>query len=628
MLEFQPRSPSPDQTREPPAQAPARVPAAPAMSPARVLALQRSAGNAAVSRALGARTLARFVGTEHAELGNTTGTSIDLGNGVVLTWGEIVALAGDEYATVEELIADTKTDEGKARLRAALEHDGIPGAIAGTLPAPTPAQRSAHEAKYIQLAMSNIAHFPDGGEALNAWASYHAAAVELAVQAGLANDPSGMPLAYANEAFGEHFLTDCFSGGHIRTPRRQIVEFYTRTFAPRVATPLLANLRTRLIEALVAEASPQTSVPDWKLRDKIAGRVNPGIDNAIAAAGGMPKLTEFIGLGVAGAISGAMHDKEGEDGVMVASDDHPEPWRAYGDKGLHKSPVSREQATKAIAEAKAQVDEAFLFGQEEGATRDTVVATDTPPARVHFGFNSSALTGEATGAVSTAAAYMAYRPETVVRITGHTDPIGSDAANEVLGKARADAVASALTARGVEPGRVTAESMGEKALVTADPKQYSRDRRADLGWASDAAAAAGNGAQPSDQERSTQRAMEKAQERADAALVLRFVPRTVEERAGGASVPGGNAELPDWHWGRLDAGFRATVDDWIRSMVGTKLETALDGVAQLDAVTETVPITGTVITVNPRDRAKEIVRALMAAPTQQLGDLMGEAPGP
>jgi outer membrane protein OmpA-like peptidoglycan-associated protein len=293
---------------------------------------------------------------------------------------------------------------------------------------------------------------------------------------------------------------------------------------------------------------------------------------------------------------------------------------------LHKSPVSHEQATKAIAEAKAHVDEAFLFGQEEGATRDTVVATDSPPVRVHFAFNSSALTAEATNAVSTAAAYMAYRPESVVQITGHTDPIGSDGDNQLLGQARADSVASALRARGVEPGRVTADSMGEKALVTADPKQYSRDRRADFGWASDGAAS--NGAQPSDEERSTLRAMTKAQERADTELVLRFVPRTVEERAGGASVPGGNAELPEWHWGQLDASFRGTVDDWIRSMVGTKLESALDGVAALDTVTETVPITGTVITVNPRDRAKEIVRALMAAPTQELGNLMGETPGP
>ena len=617
-----------DRKRESETQNSAAVRIAPTVSCISIFELHRSAGNAAVSRLLrpwgssGVPRLARFVGTEHRELGNTTGTNIDLGNGVVLTWGEIVALAGDEYATLEDLIEDTKTEPGKARLRAALEHDGIPGAVAATLPKPSPTQLKAQETKFITLAMTNVAHFPDGG-ALDAWASHHATAIELAVQAGLANDPSGMPLAYANEAFGEHFLTDCFSGGHIRTPRGQIVDFYTQTFAPRVAEPLLTNLRTRLIEALVREASPQTALPDSILRSKIAAKVNPGIDRAVEKAGGMAKVTEFIGLGVAGAISGAMHDKEGAEGVMVASDDHPDAWRAYGDKDLAKSPTSKEQATKAIAEAKAQVDDAFLIGETEAVTRATVGA-ENPPTRVHFAFNSSLLGGDAPGAVEAAATYMAYRPEAVVQITGHTDPIGSAADNRVLGQARADAIMTALTGRGVEKGRVHADSMGKTALLTTNAKEYSRNRRADFAWATGVAGPGGT--QPTDTERATGRAMSNAQARADTALVFRFVPRPVEENAK-ATVPGGNTELPEWHWGKLDSSFRALVDDWIRSMVGTKLEKELDGVTELDPVTETVPITGTVITVHPRDRAKEIVRSLVAAPTAQLGDLMDEAAG-
>jgi outer membrane protein OmpA-like peptidoglycan-associated protein len=604
----------------------------PKLSPVGLLSLQRTAGNAAVCGMLSRTrapltrqpTLARFVGSEHKDLGDTTGASIDLGNGVVLSWGDVIALAGDQYATLEDLLADTRSEDGKTRLRAALEHDGIPGTIAARLPAPTADQRTAHEAKFIRLAMTNTAHFPDGGAALGAWAQQHAIAIETAVQAGLANDPSGMAMAYANEAFAEHFLTDCFSGGHIRTPRTQIVDYYVGTFAPRVTGPLLANLRTRLIEALVREASPQTSVPDWKLTDKISDRVNPGIDGAIATLGGMGKLAEFVGLGVAGAISGAMHDQEGEQGVMVASDDHPDPWRAYGDAGLTKSPVSREQATSAIAEAKAQVDAAFLIGQEESVTRDSVPAD--PPVRVHFAFNSSALSADATNAVTAAAAYMAYRPEAVLDITGHTDPIGSDDANDALGQTRADAVLTALSARGVVPDRVHAHTMGEHALVTRDPKRYSENRRADFGWAT-GSQNGGGGTQPSDSERATTRAMTRAQQRADTALVLHFVPRPVEERAQG-SVPDGNTELPDWHWGRLDPSFRGKVDDWIRGAVGTKLESALDGVPQLDPATETVPLTGTEITVHPRDRAKEIVRALMVDPTAQLGALMGETPFP
>ncbi len=605
---------------------PERAPSSPAPGRAsapdvtRVLALQRSAGNAAVSQ-----MLARFVGSEHEQLGNTTHTAIDLGNGVVLTWGEVVALAGDEYGSVEELLADTRDPAGKARLRAALEHDGIPGAIAATLPRPTAAQVSAHDTKYIQLAMTNVTHFPDAGAAVNEWAKHHAAAIELAVQAGLANNPAGMQMAYLEEAFGEHFLTDCFSGGHVRTPRTQIVDFYTHTFAPRVAQPLVDNLRTRLIDALFREARPQTDLPDGILRGQVQDQVNPGVAAAIAGAGGMPALTEFIGLGVAGAISGAMHDQEGAAGVMVASDAHPEPWRAYGDTGLAKSPVSREEATKAIEEAKQQVDAAFLIGQQEGVARATAIAED-PPAVVHFAFNSSGLDPAGTAAVAGAAAYMAYRPEAVVQITGHTDPIGSDGDNDVLGQARADAVARGLSAGGVAPDRVHTGSMGEKLLLTRDPKQYSRNRRAELAWATGAGRQSGTPG-PSDTEQATVRAMAKANRRADTTLVLRFVPRPVEERAHGP-VAGGNAALPEWHWGRIDASFRTAVDDWIRTMVGTKLEAALDGVPQLDPQTSHVPITGTAITVHPRDRAKEIVRALLANPTRELGDLTGTPAGP
>jgi outer membrane protein OmpA-like peptidoglycan-associated protein len=611
------------------------VGAPPPAATAWVLGVQRTAGNAAVNRLLtaarparprpGRARLARFVGTEHESLGDTTGTSIDLGNGVVLTWGEVLAIAGDEYATVDDLLADTRDDAGKARLRAALEHDGIPGTIAGTLPAPTKDQVSAHDAKFIELALVNASHFPDGGEAIGAWARNHAIAIESAVTAGLAADAAGMSAAYLNEAFGEHFLTDCFSGGHIRTPRRQIIDWYVGTFGPRVAGPLVANLKTRLVDALMREASPQTSVPDFKIRSDIEEVVNPGIDNAITGLGGIAKLAEFIGLGVGGAISGAMHDQEGNRGVMVASDDHPDPWRAYGDGDLSKSPVSREQATRAIAEAKAQVDEAFIFGEEEAVTRNTVPAV--PPERIHFAFGSSDLNAEGRSAVSAVSAYMLYRPDAVVDVVGHTDPIGSDSSNDALGQARADAVASALMSLGVAPMRVKSHSMGERALVTTDPKRYAEDRRSDFGWATGAAPAPASGTDPTDQERATQRAMARAQERAETALVLRFVPRPVEEREQ-ASVPGGNSELPEWHWGSLDATFRATLDDYIRTEVGARLESQLDGVTQLDPVTRTVPVTGTVITVHPRDRAKEIVRALLANPTSQLGNLTGDVPGP
>jgi outer membrane protein OmpA-like peptidoglycan-associated protein len=104
-------------------------------------------------------------------------------------------------------------------------------------------------------------------------------------------------------------------------------------------------------------------------------------------------------------------------------------------------------------------------------TRDSVLV----PVRIHFAFTSSALNADATGAVAAAVAYMTYRPEAILDITGHTDPIGSDDANDKLGQTRADAVVAALTARSVEPGRIHAQTMGEHAARYARPQALQRE---------------------------------------------------------------------------------------------------------------------------------------------------------
>lgn len=617
-----------------------------------VLRVQATAGNATVSRVLAGlheatwsrspvtpipAPLQRFVGPEHQSLGDATGRGIDLGDGVVLSWGQIVAIAGDEYGSLDELMADVKTEKGRYRLRAALLHDRVPGAVAAQLAPPSGDQganeryttaAAAQDQRYIELAMRNTAHFPDGGLALGAWAQYHAAAIDAALQAGLANNAQGINAAYANEAFGQHFLTDCFSGGHIRTPRSLIVDWYVQTWAPRVTGPLVERLRTRLIEALVAEANPQTNWPDFIIRAKIAGRVNPGIDGAIAGLGGLPALTEWVGLGVAGALSGAMHDAEGEQGVLVASDDHPESWRAYGDTRLDfggnatsKATATREEATKAVLAAKADVDLAYRIGEQQAAERASV--SGEPPERVHFAFASSTLTPEASAAVHSAATYMVYRPSSALDLIGHTDPIGSDASNDDLGMRRAEAVGAALMAEGVASTRVRTLTRGEQELVTTDPREYRRNRRTEFVWRSSSVGQGdGNGAQ-SDADRASSRAGASvaAQIGPPYKSVNPFIPRPVEERAG-ASLLDGNAPLPEWHWGRLDATFRGRVDDWIRTMVGTKLTDAVNAARQLNTITESG------ITLHPRDVIQSIVSQIMAQPTSTLGDLVGEAPSP
>jgi hypothetical protein len=348
------------------------------------LVLQRTVGNAGVARlvrdarlggdgrrarngllAAPVRALQRFAGPEHEELGNTLHADIDLGHGVTLTWGQVLAVAGDEIGTIGELLADPETEAGRHRLGASLLNAEVKGPAAAALK-PSDAEKKQHYDEFVLLALQNADHFPDSGRAMAAWGRHHGEALDRAVAAGLGGDRHAINVAYAYEAFGQHFLTDCYSGGHIRTPRAQIIDWY-QAWAGRVTSRLIAGIKDRLIEDLVREASPQTSAPDAYLRYKIAPEVAPKIDNAIQnKAGGVTAFTRWLGLGIAGAISGTIHDADGAAGVEVASDDHPESWLAYGDGKLKSSPISFAQAAKAIAVAKAEVDRAYAIGAEEG----------------------------------------------------------------------------------------------------------------------------------------------------------------------------------------------------------------------------------------------------------------------
>jgi hypothetical protein len=123
-----------------------------------------------------------------------------------LTYGEVIALSGDFYRTWDEL--DT------ASLREII--DLIP-LIRGH--ATTDQLQEATAGRYLALASVNVSHFsnvPRGARSVDVWRDQHARAVAAAL-AGLTN------AAWGINACADHFLTDAFSGGHIRTPRARLV---------------------------------------------------------------------------------------------------------------------------------------------------------------------------------------------------------------------------------------------------------------------------------------------------------------------------------------------------------------------------------------------------------------------
>ena len=69
-----------------------------------------------------------------------------------------------------------------------------------------------------------------------------------------------------------------------------------------------------------------------------------------------------------------------------------------------------------------------------------------------------------------------------IRIIGHTDNVGSDAANQRLSEGRAAAVRADLIERGIAPERLQAEGRGESQPVDTNDTEEGRqnNRRVEI----------------------------------------------------------------------------------------------------------------------------------------------------
>ena len=304
---------------------------------------------------------------------------IEVSPGVKLTWGQITAVAGDEVETVQELkefaaAAGPKgegDDETRGRLRAAMHHamDDRPSGSTGI---PTDlydggeAARKANESHYTELAFDNLDHFPSGGRAREAWKHHHDMAITEAVHAGLGDAGYSMNDAYLYEAFGDHFLTDSFSASHIRTPRSEIVAWYDSNWAPYA--------RRGFKNWLVIQALQHGVDPDALLG--LLKRWGKTVDDLVRIA--IAELTPAV----AGAVSGTIHNYEGEHGVEVIS---PAMFGAqfttWGDDSLpgasgrpasQTSGTAQSLAVAAIGTARNHLEIAYEIGQSVARTRGTV----------------------------------------------------------------------------------------------------------------------------------------------------------------------------------------------------------------------------------------------------------------
>lgn len=107
-------------------------------------------------------------------------------------------------------------------------------------------------------------------------------------------------------------------------------------------------------------------------------------------------------------------------------------------------------------------------------------------ADVLFAFGRADLLPQASAALADIlTSIRATYPYPRIRVEGHTDSIGTDAANDALSRARAETVRQWLIANGIPPAALTTEGLGKRQPIAPntqpngadDPDGRARNRR-------------------------------------------------------------------------------------------------------------------------------------------------------
>ena len=228
-----------------------------------------------------------FEEEEHKAIGNeaTGGRGVDLAPGYSVSYGEMVAMAGDHFESIDQMRELASKPAPGAGTREELEY--VRWVKVNDVDAMKPQfseeARDAADKRYYRLAANNPSHFlaPGKGDSdrsvadrsqdvktetrmdayfpyrvenvaipQNAVAGYHmnhVRAIGEAVAAG--QSKTGIERALATEAFSNHFLTDSFSSGHARTERRSAFDYWNEK-VPMFRYNLAGYLGQKLAEGL------------------------------------------------------------------------------------------------------------------------------------------------------------------------------------------------------------------------------------------------------------------------------------------------------------------------------------------------------------------------------------------
>ena len=101
---------------------------------------------------------------------------------------------------------------------------------------------------------------------------------------------------------------------------------------------------------------------------------------------------------------------------------------------------------------------------------------------LHFATNKTRILSSSEEALNDLYMYLARNPKVRIKIIGHTDNVGKDAANQKLSDGRANAVMKDLIERGIAPERIEAEGRGESQPIDTNETEEGRqnNRRVEI----------------------------------------------------------------------------------------------------------------------------------------------------
>lgn len=305
-----------------------------------------------------AEEAAEFAGTEHRGVADAGAGAIGptslVGEGQprTLGFGEVVALAGDYFASYEQMRDLARSSSGRAQLAHARWLATAPsGAKRPPEPTGDDAAIRAVADRAARLAATNISHFSADGANWREYSSWHAKALSDAAGAG--TDDRAWRQAVAKEAFGLHFLTDAFAAGHVRTPRGEIQAWYAKRYPG--SKPMIDYLARFMFERLAARNKIPSSglMFPGKAQEQIAAQIR----QRAGAAADAYSLGDLVCL--------ALHDFDNTGLHVISDKDHRgrtvpggHRWRAVGDGRLPATrPAQSETWRMAVAGVRASVGE-------------------------------------------------------------------------------------------------------------------------------------------------------------------------------------------------------------------------------------------------------------------------------